>query len=464
MGCSAAPEVSRPKPGHEIYNAELRNTVVPDVARYLRRTVLVLETDSLSPGAHAPSELYASANDWASERLIAAIQSGNTSTFEQPVKIDVFAPMPRQLTALEALTAQRGMEHFPSGTRPQSRTSGTACNSLDCATQTQQVQQLGEALPRSAESPDSIRIRDLDYVINVVPTALGRCCRAYSDAMRATTEMSRDLGLEVAEEEERKRSVEIASAAYAEEDVLRLIFLLPLKYRDKVDSSLGLPNRLDTYIRSEFANLLSAIARDFPNRTIERTEITFDLAKILNMQRYGPGWFQALAHPKGELYFSPLLVRAPLFTCYNKGVFPFVELEYRLRANLGDTGWRSKTEEDIRAVAQIIQRYDRAYRDCVEAELYFVAAHEVGHLLGDNVSEEQADCFAYIQSKRNGRQGLGLLESVVFVAAEADAQPLIAKRKATLTRLRNHLAGHEMPAAGEASSTFCSEFAHSPAD
>lgn len=450
--------------GHELYRQVLQpeTMIVPDAIKYLRRTALTIENDTLAPGLYTPSEFAKAAAapcefNHGSMLLIRAIQARKVSNYKLEVDLDPLDRIPAELTPIESLSRQKNHPLFPTAEDRSSRFS--ECNPQLCNGRPEDLScnPLFDSTPKPVLQ--DFEVFDLDYVIQVTATDRLRCCQQRAD--------TNDTFLMAANAEESERKIDLASLEYSDSDMYRLITLLPVKYRGKSDSALALPNNLASFVTLQFVDDVERIRKTFANKQLNAMTLSFEQSTLLGRPRVGYGdWLQALSHPDGRVYVSPLLARAPFFLCFNNGPRKFLEAQWGLKKtlNVPRGGWRSLSEGDIIAVAKAHRSYDNTYRECINSQLFFLFAHELGHIVGhsdqDNgtVSEKQADCFAFVTTKRDTSFDL-ILFSKIFLAGKVEADNTLSKaRLDNLNYLEHHFKGGGYPHSGEDTVAFCYAF------
>lgn len=438
--------------------------VVAAASEYFRRTVLAVTSDRITPGIYAPSQVLGSAgtecaDDGTISRLNDAINRDDVVQFQSAPTIGPFAKLPREVGYLERRNneARNGFPAGPIVSQSTSSRERPACYGVpqvDACMQTQ-------VKPDTAAPND---IQDLDYIILVSESDQAHCddLRRQDDDLQPR---SKDLMKIAGEKEARTRTGELAAAAYTSSDMLRLIRVLPRRHRGSDDRSLELPELMTAAVRTIFASVSSDVHKAYRTLVTPSPSLTFDRVDLLGsrFEDYG-AWFQGLAVLGGDkIYLSPLLARAPFYTCYNNGVYQYVESRYRLIEKLSrpsDAGWRSVPRDEVVMLARGQLRYEEDYKNCVRAQFYFVMSHEIAHLirptpnLDDAGIELFADCFGYIHTRRSTDYDLGIF-SPLILAGEGDAPAGLRLRRTALQRLEEQMDAKGLPGIGKKTLDFC---------
>lgn len=457
-GC--AQDSSERVPKDQLYNeiVGFRASIATAAVEYLRRDVVRTVGDRIAPDVYSPSQLAKAVTNqcepgiqgselWAQ---IAAGTAKNTATGN----IGPFANIPAEQLYWDP---NKRPDNFPwTKSERDSRYERTSA----CFPSYPQE-------PCDGAVPGIALEKDLDYIVYVVPSPRKLCAMAFDQGQRTGVTKPDILAFQ-AEEQLTRQKAELAAVTYAEEELMTLVRLLPLKYRTSADSSLSLPSALQQEVNRVYENMYQSVMATASKR-IAQPRLTHKREEYqAGLIEYG-AWFQAIApHGGGKyLYISPLLARAPFYTCYNKGAYQFIAARYRFIEHLtrqGSNGWRSMTEDDTRAVATAHKEFDNRYRQCIESQLRFVMLHEIAHVMqprGEQRQQEekemQADCFALVFSKRTGNFDLQLFKNLVLnQKIEANAS-LLKKRLEGL----EVLASAALPglASSDAAMAYCGSWA-----
>ncbi|MCG8683664.1 MAG: hypothetical protein MI892_02240, partial [Desulfobacterales bacterium] len=310
-----------------------------------------------------------------------------------------------------------------------------------------------------------IAIADLDYIIIVSNSPQKKYCEAKKlDKFLST---SYDLVSEVAEYEAKEIALSLADVTYYDEDLLYLIFLQPIKYRGVRDTGLYLPVGLQKHFLKTFKLVLESFPPSKYSKRFADIEISFDRNELLNdtSEEYHKAWINALAHPKGKIYFSPLLVRSPYILCYKSGVNDYVKTRYTFSKKISESNnsYGSFSEEDIKMYARVLSSFNYSYEECVRSQLYFIITHELGHIIArrnelTNATESVADCFAYIKTKRDTEYNFDLLEEILLrdnsMVSEIGKKKL-NKRFKNLRKLEDFFSNENYPKDIKSTIDFC---------
>lgn len=316
---------------------------------FLRRTPLTINTDLLEPGVYAPSEVFLApraegcpflSDQLRLDKLQKAIVSGKVSAFIHKSASGPFDDVPREKSSLELLNEQYRRDPFAellekeqNRTKEYSRCSDTECRSLEAC---QIVPYRGNTLSAS----DEFELHDLRYVVVATANSVGKCCLRRDYRRNSALEPStKDLGMLKAEAESRSQVVALAGAKYSQDEVMRLLFLLPVRLQNAADSDVGLPAVLTDFISKIFSEEVLKIAGRFASPGLSTLKVIYDAGDIVDgaVRSFG-GWYEAQSPSSGSLiYMSPLLARAPFYLCYNKGVSNFVDVQQRY--SRGDGAW-----------------------------------------------------------------------------------------------------------------------------
>src|SRR5262249_30097080 len=139
IGCHAGTTLdTHPPHGYDLYLAKLQphSLVVPDAIKYLQRTALRVESDTLPLGPNPPSKLLEAVRSPCEHStsialLIAAIQSGSANRYELSPTLDPLALVSADPTPLQRLGATSGMG-IPT-VEPPDPTRSLACSNIQCA-------------------------------------------------------------------------------------------------------------------------------------------------------------------------------------------------------------------------------------------------------------------------------------------------------------------------------------------
>lgn len=471
LGCAEQEE--RPSIS-ELYKQELRSDtlVVPEAIRYLSRTALSIKSDAIPAGNYAPSTLASVVNEKCAEsdsalsQLLTSLVSGNVKEYIPKNSYSPLASLPREPMGWES---GRGDFLFPNSDEAAFAGRHRPYDGFGCDGECGQNKDLRrffqeyECKPKLQNDavPSNFSALDLDYIISVSETDRKDCCERLNRLLEGRTQLTRDSLSLVAKAQEKQRELDLLSVSFDDNSILGLIQKLPVKYRDKKDIELSLPAPLERFVRSQFTHDLHIIELSFfPEKALNRT-LTFDQNAVLRNPKanYGP-WFQALSHPDGQIYVSPLLARAPFFLCVNNGPKYYVEELWFLKKHVDREGWRSLSPSDVEAMTKRQRGYDEQYRKCINSQLFFTYAHEVAHTVGrpdspdGTVSEFQADCFAFISTKRDTTFDVGMF-SLLLENASGTARDLSQSRLSNLGRLDSYWAGKELPATAQSVVEFC---------
>jgi hypothetical protein len=472
--CASTPE---PPNAHDVFIHTLDepHLAVAQAADYLRRIPLEIESDTLSAGIRTPSDIYRAAADagacgdgpgsWTPSQLVTAIENHNVNNFRQVVDADVLGAFPDAETPLQMLNDQARM-HSGIGDTPAGPVIGTQrleCQRLQCPT-LQSPGCLFGTSKSSGEVPESFAVHDLDYIVVV----RAGCCSRQSRVTADAPQLSHDVVAMRAEAEQALLAQELAAETYDSSDIYRLMFLLPVEYRGRADTELALPSALRDVVGDGFRATTSGILKSFKNPASASVTLTFDRKQVDRITvEYGE-WFEALSK-SGQVYVSPLLARVPFFVCYGHGVPRYL----RQRANYlsyvqRHPGWVGIEADDARAVALAMKSLDTEYRSCVDAQLYFVFAHEMGHVVDPAQSSDPylaevgADCFAYVAAADRGKVDFGVFEQLFLNHPDSDPylKGLMMTRITALKSLADIFAT-QPPAlgTGEARVAYCRQFA-----
>jgi hypothetical protein len=469
---------SEPPTAHDVFVSILgqQDLTIHAAAAYLRRTSLEVPGLGLTAGIYTPSQLYKMAqacNSRELKDLVQAIESGQVQEYVRRPKLDVLSPIPEQMTSMQKLSGSPEALHpttDPSqSTVPGSSSEGT-CNLQACT-----VVDDSDCRPdRIKEVPESVAVRDLDYVV-VVPRS---CCNASSPK---DSTPGGDVIAKFGAKEAADRTIELATVTYSDVEVNQLLAIVPLSARGQSDAELGLPEALRKAVLSNFERYQTEIRSSFAAYPPKLLRLTFDRKDVPAVPKANyVAWFQALAaSDQGLIYVSPLLARSPFFVCYNQGVPEYVERRYlAIQALRHQDFWRERTPQDLAAVARRLRGSEDEYRQCTESQLFFVLAHEIGHVVESeylarivrardrpNVNpndpyfaEIDADCFAYVTTARlKAHLDLGVFDKLFLQHPGGEVERLMHARQVHLDALQQYFSTNPLPNTGEGSVELCDQ-------
>lgn len=461
---------------HVLYEKTVgsKELAVATAAAYLSRQVIRVESDYVRGGIYPPSAVESRISgeclSKADELAILNDRLGRTRGPNQRSS-DPFADIPRELTYFEIRNSQT--DPFPDvfQTRPSRSSFENECPRL--LGEQEWLRDLGrECQPKNIglTNDEPSELRDLDFIYVVEESALQKCRKQRSRLLDRTIPSSRDGAQDVGEREQNALRAALAAVEYDPEGIMRLLTLLPLKYRATDDARLQLPSRLIDVIDTTVARVAQSTNAYFQAPKLPNTvRITFNRNDVVSRWEDYGAWYQALTPLNGDIiYISPLLARAPTYLCFSH-VYNYMESRYRLISHLAKdraTAWRDFSREDVISIANRHKDADVQYRTCVEAQLYFIVAHEIGHMIkgketSSNESEElMADCYAYILSKRTVAFDLRLFTSLILNHKDAQINPLSVRRGDQLLRLEEHFKRVAPPISGEGTIDFCRMFSN----
>lgn len=463
VGCASDEPLLTP-PKNILYERTLQadKLAITEAAQYFRRTVVRIASDSIPAGVYLPSEVHQYRDQCESSfnpSPLFGTRIGLTTTGSHATPLlDAAIPPELSWSEIQRITAERPWGELP-GPPQNPRPKFLECG-LEASLDERRCSKSLATWPQ--ETAESLRVKDLDFIFLVEETSVQTCRRLRSVDLNGTRRPDHDLSRMKAQKQENERKADLAASFYDASGMMELVKLLPLKHREGTDKGLGLPPRLNEQVRGTFASAVDSLQEYFYKNVPPRPSLTFDRDALgLRLVDYG-AWFQALTPLSGTtIYVSPLLARAPFYMCYSH-VYRYLENRARLMQKLinDDTrAWKDMTAADVMALANSQKDIDKTYRECTDAQLRFVVAHELGHLVdndaSDDLSELLADCFALIFTKRVGAFDLELFDSLILSGVGAAKQPLTDLRRRNLSRLEKQLAAEGLPPNGESAVVTC---------
>lgn len=423
--------------------------VVSYVEEFLRRKVLVFESDALPRGIYSPSAIFRLANDPCSsttgaKALLESIASGDVASYVQ----DRIA-RPPSLGELNPASISL-LEHSDDRRKAQFSCGAFRCEMAPIALE-RPAPCIANDEPKVSEqvSLENFRLYDLDYVVLLTPTV---CCLETAPTI--------DIAIYKAQRSKIQREAYLAAATHSDRAEY-LLRLMSRRHSKDDDKSLGLPIHLKSFFEMSFDTLIAFINSYVDNEKLSAPKITFDRNDVVHnsVVDYG-AWFQALADSdRRTVYISPLLALSPFYFCYNKGAFQYAERMYLVEFD--DYGY---DEIEKNKLLNLYKELDGQYRDCVDSELFFVFGHEMFHILRPNIpggaAELAADCFAFFATRKYSKAGVGVMQSLILNSVDKSTKPEVIERlKARMDALEGleiDFRNNEIPASGKEALGYCS--------
>lgn len=401
--------------------------MVSQVARLLERRALYVNSVSLTTGVHSPSEIYSmnhrpfscprGSGDSQLFILEMAIQKGDVSNFLRNNDSSLDIPPEESYFEIRNRPVGRPLEQVA----PKRKDSYGGCFPRpECSLLHDFACKSGPPVV----PPIDFAVHDFEYII-AVKSEIRDCCENFRRSIDPINPRSFDLDEIAAAAQRVEADLDLAPLLYSDHEVMKLLFLLPLthKWKDKKTAT-GLSEFSERYISSIFDKFSAQVMGAYKKFPLPPPSLSFDLQGIDNKNRldYG-GWYDAFSFDNDPMvYVDPLLARAPFFACYNSGVSAYLRSKYNFIKILKQRGWQSFTDEDVRGIAELHAGNDELFKNCVQAQMIFIFAHEMGHKLVDvdgdisqnrDVLELRADCFAYMFLQGREDFDLTIFEQVV---------------------------------------------------
>lgn len=423
--------------------------VVSYVEEFLRRKVLVFESDALPRGIYSPSAIFRLANDRCSsttgaKALLKSIENGDVASYVQK-KI----AQPPSLGELNPASISF-LEHADDRRQAQFSCGAFRCE-MTPITLERPAPCIANDEPKVSEqvSLENFRLYDLDYVVLLTPTV---CC--------LETMPTIDVAVYKAQRSKVQREAFLAAATYSD-NAEYLLRLMSRRHSKDDDKSLGLPTHLKSFFEKSFDTLIAFVKSYIENEKLSTPNITFDRndIKLNSVVDYG-AWFQALADSDSRtVYISPLLALSPFYFCYNKGAF-----QYAYSIYLVEFDDYRYDEIEKNKILKSHKKLDDQYRDCVNSELFFVFGHEIFHILSPNspggAAELAADCFAFFATRKYSKAGFGVMQSLILNSVDKSTKPetieRLKARRDALEGLEIDFRNNKIPGSGKEALGYCS--------